>query len=84
MSALIAFSWIGIMLLVGMILRAKIPFLANILMPASVIGGVIGFILMNIPAQGLDRMQIESKRRSQHPYQMALPIKQCTENLQSG
>ena len=50
MSALIAFSWIGIMLLVGMILRAKIPFLANILMPASVIGGVIGFILMNIPA----------------------------------
>ena len=34
MSALIAFSWIGIMLLVGMILRAKIPFLANILMPA--------------------------------------------------
>lgn len=50
MDAMVAFSWIGIMLLVGMILRAKIPFLANILMPASVIGGIIGFILMNIPA----------------------------------
>lgn len=49
MEAVLAFSWIGIMLLVGMILRAKIPFLGNILMPASVIGGILGFILMNIP-----------------------------------
>lgn len=49
MTAMLSFSWIGIMLLVGMICRAKIPFLANILMPASVIGGIIGFILMNIP-----------------------------------
>ncbi len=48
MSAVNAFAWIGIMLLIGMICRAKIPFLANILMPASVIGGIIGFILMNI------------------------------------
>ena len=40
MSAMVAFSWIGIMLLVGMILRAKVPFLSNILMPASVIGGL--------------------------------------------
>lgn len=47
--AMVAFSWIGIMLLIGMILRAKIPFLGNILMPASVIGGIIGFIAMNIP-----------------------------------
>lgn len=58
MSAMVAFSWIGIMLLVGMICRAKIPFLANILMPASVIGGVVGFILVNIPgfttATGVD------------------------------
>ena len=49
MSAMVAFSWIGIMLLVGMVLRAKVPFLANMLMPASVIGGIVGIILMNIP-----------------------------------
>ena len=49
MSAMVAFSWIGIMLLVGMLLRAKVPFLSNILMPASVIGGLVGFVLMNIP-----------------------------------
>ena len=58
MDAMLAFSWIGIMLLVGMICRAKIPFLGNILMPASVIGGILGFILMNIPgvttALGID------------------------------
>lgn len=58
MSAMVAFSWIGIMLLVGMILRAKVPFLSNILMPASVIGGLVGFVLMNIPgfatATGVD------------------------------
>lgn len=47
MTAMMTFSWIGIMLLVGMIFRAKIPFLSNILMPASVIGGIVGFILMN-------------------------------------
>lgn len=48
MTVMMTFSWIGIMLLVGIILRAKIPFLANILMPASVIGGLVGFILMNV------------------------------------
>lgn len=48
MTAMTTFSWIGIMLLVGMILRAKVPFLANILMPASVIGGIVGFFLMNL------------------------------------
>lgn len=48
MTVMMTFSWLGIMLLVGMIGRAKIPFLANILMPASVIGGIIGFILMNL------------------------------------
>lgn len=58
MSAMIAFSWIGIMLLIGMVCRAKIPFLANMLMPASVTGGILGFILLNIPgvttALGID------------------------------
>lgn len=48
MNVMMTFSWIGIMLLVGMVCRAKIPLLSNILMPASVIGGMIGFILMNL------------------------------------
>lgn len=50
MGAMLAFSWMGVMLLIGMVLRAKIKFLSNMLVPASVIGGIIGIILMNIPA----------------------------------
>lgn len=59
MTVMMTLSWIGVMALVGMVLRAKIKFLANILMPASVIGGIIGFILMNtgiLPKLGCDFM----------------------------
>ena len=49
MTAMVTFSWIGIMLLVGVVLRAVIKPLGNILMPASVIGGIVGLIMMNIP-----------------------------------
>ena len=58
MTAMVTFSWIGIMLLVGVVLRALIKPLGNILMPASVIGGIVGLIMMNIPgvaaALGID------------------------------
>lgn len=47
MEFMLTFSWIGVMLLIGMILRALIKPLGNILMPACVTGGIIGFILMN-------------------------------------
>lgn len=47
-SVILSFSIAGIMLVIGMLLRAKIGFLQNILMPASVIGGIIGFILINL------------------------------------
>lgn len=47
-------GWIGIMLLIGMILRAKIPFLKNWLVPSAIIGGLIGFVLINTGVLGLD------------------------------
>lgn len=40
-------AWTGLFIVIGVILRAKVPFLRNNLVPASVIGGVIGFIVMN-------------------------------------
>lgn len=43
-----AFSLAGIMLCVGMLLRAKVHIFQNMLVPASVIGGIIGVILMNL------------------------------------
>ncbi len=47
MTLMISMSWIGVMLLIGVILRVVIKPLGNILMPACVTGGIIGFILMN-------------------------------------
>ena len=48
MDVVTTFSWVGIMLLVGVLLRALVKPLGSILMPASVIGGIVGFILMNM------------------------------------
>lgn len=47
MEMMMSISWVGVMILIGMLCRAKIKPLGNILLPASVIGGLIGFGLMN-------------------------------------
>ncbi len=47
MGMMMSFGWASIMILIGMVARAKIRFLGNILMPASVIAGIVGFIFMN-------------------------------------
>ena len=46
MISMNALAWTGVFIVVGVILRAKIPFLRNNLVPASVIGGVLGFLIM--------------------------------------
>lgn len=47
MSFMIAFCLMCIMLLIGVILRAKIKLFYKILMPASVLGGIVGFFVLN-------------------------------------
>jgi ESS family glutamate:Na+ symporter len=52
---MIAFGWASIMLCFGVLLRAKISFLRNMLVPASVIAGVLGIIFMNaVGGMGID------------------------------
>ncbi|WP_455719434.1 sodium/glutamate symporter [Agathobacter sp.] len=46
-SIVVAFGIASVMLCIGMIIRAKVPFFRHMLMPTSVIGGLIGLILMN-------------------------------------
>lgn len=46
-SFMIAFGLASIALCIGAFLRAKIPFLRNMLVPASVIAGLLGVIFMN-------------------------------------
>lgn len=43
-----AFGWLAIMLLVGVVLRAKVGFFQKFLFPAAIIGGLIGFILNSV------------------------------------
>jgi glutamate:Na+ symporter, ESS family len=42
------FGWLAVMLLIGVILRAKIGFFQRFLFPAAIIGGLVGFIIKSI------------------------------------
>lgn len=55
MSFMMAFGWASVMLCIGMLLRAKIPALRNMLVPTGVIAGIMGIIFMNVTMEtGLD------------------------------
>ena len=45
-DGVIAFAFLAMMLLAGTVLRARLPFLQSALVPASLIGGVLGFTLL--------------------------------------
>ena len=47
MSLLIAFGFLSLLLLLGVLLRAKIKFLQNFMVPACLTGGVIGCFILN-------------------------------------
>lgn len=51
MNVMVAIGWASVMMIIGMFCRSKIPFLRNMLVPSCVIGGILGFILMNSPFQ---------------------------------
>ncbi len=42
------FGWISMMLLAGVILRAKVTFFQRFLFPAAIIGGIIGFVVKSV------------------------------------
>ncbi len=48
MEFMMAFGLASIMLCLGIFFRAKVSFLRSMLVPASVIGGIIGIIFMNV------------------------------------
>lgn len=47
MSFMMAFGWAGVMICIGIYLRAKIPVLRSMLVPASVAAGILGFGFVN-------------------------------------
>ena len=48
MEFMMAFGWASVMLIIGVLLRAKVSFLRTMLVPASVVAGIIGFVAINI------------------------------------
>lgn len=48
MDFMMAFGWASIALILGVLLRAKIPVFRKMLIPASVIGGILGLVFMNV------------------------------------
>ncbi len=53
-SVVIAFGFASVMLCIGMFIRGKVKFFQNMLMPVSVIGGVIGFLFINLVLTKID------------------------------
>ncbi|MFW6139750.1 MAG: sodium/glutamate symporter [Acidobacteriota bacterium] len=51
---LVVFGFLSIMLLAGVFLRATVPFLQKLLFPASLIGGLLGLVLINLGWLSLD------------------------------
>lgn len=45
---IIALSFVSLMILIGLLLRSKVKNLKKLLIPTSVIAGIIGFIILNI------------------------------------
>lgn len=47
-ESMLLFGSLAVMLLIGVLLRAKIPFFQKFLIPSCLIGGILGLILINI------------------------------------
>jgi ESS family glutamate:Na+ symporter len=46
-ESMLVFGWLASMLLIGVLLRARVPFFQRFLFPSCLIGGMIGLILVN-------------------------------------
>jgi ESS family glutamate:Na+ symporter len=44
---LLCFGWLGIMLVAGLVLRARVKFFQNFLIPGCLIGGLLGLVLLH-------------------------------------
>ncbi len=55
MPLLTALGWISLMLLLGVVLRAKVKAFQSFLFPACLIGGVIGFVIISVGWCSIDK-----------------------------
>lgn len=57
---LLIFGFLSIMLLIGVVLRARIPFIQNFLVPSCLVGGLLGMILVNTGLIAFNTSKLET------------------------
>lgn len=57
---IIVFAWLSVMLIIGVIFRAKLGFIQRFLIPSCLIGGILGLILVNTGIISVDVSLIEA------------------------
>ncbi len=57
---LLIFGFLSIMLLLGVVLRAKVPIIQRFLFPSCLIGGILGLLIINIDMLGFDATGFET------------------------
>lgn len=57
---LLAFGWLGVMLLIGIFLRAKIPFIQRFLFPSCLLGGLLGLAFLHTGIVKIETSLLES------------------------
>ncbi len=50
---IVAFAWASLFMLLGVVLRAKVKIFQQMLLPAALIGGIVGFICMSFGIVGI-------------------------------
>ena len=59
-EGLLLFGSLSIMLIIGVLLRANVPFLQRFLFPSCLIGGVIGLLIINLGLLDLEATDLET------------------------
>ena len=59
-QSMLVFGGLAVMLLIGVLLRSKIPFFQRFLMPSCLIGGILGLILLNVGLLGVPIANLET------------------------
>ena len=59
-ETILVFGFLSIMLLLGTLLRAKVPFVQRYLFPSCLLGGVMGIILVNLNLVKISTSQLET------------------------
>ncbi|MCP4682201.1 MAG: hypothetical protein GY864_07695, partial [Desulfobacterales bacterium] len=59
-DSLLIFGFLSIMLLAGVVLRAKVPVIQRFLFPSCLIGGILGLIIINTDILGFDATGFET------------------------